>query len=77
MSAVGLPALPRRMRIRKGRIMHRVRRAASGDVESLCRRPHPARGVSSTIPRAQGPEDWWSAERHWYPDCLECNKIDP
>jgi hypothetical protein len=65
---------PRRMRIRKGRVMHQVvpRTSGSNSLESVCRRKHPVKGVHSTIPRAEAPADWWTAERLWYPDCKHC-----
>lgn len=64
------------MRIRHGRVMHRVERRGS-EYRSLCRKPHPVRGVHSTIPRAQGPEDWWDTERYDYSDCSHCPRELP
>ncbi len=61
-----------RMRIEHGRVMHRVRGRGSTDYVSLCDRPHPVKGVSSRVPRAEGHKSMWSTERHWYPDCSHC-----
>lgn len=61
--------LPARMRIKHGRVMHRVERDGIG-LRSLCRRQGALRGL--THPRASGPIDWWSADRYWYPDCTHC-----
>lgn len=61
-----------RMRIHKGRVMHRVRVRAGGDIESQCRTKHPVKGVSGTIPRAFGTAGNWSPVRYWYPDCKHC-----
>lgn len=59
-----------RMRVRKGRVMHRVERHTLGGstvwYRSLCRR----RGGS--LPRADAPADEWSTERYWHPDCGHC-----
>lgn len=66
---------PERMRIRHGRVMHQVNERPSG-IESQCRRKHPVKGVSSTIPRAEGPAEWWTTVRHWYPDCTHCPTDD-
>jgi hypothetical protein len=71
-----VPAAPKRddlprMRIHRGRVMHRVERTGRG-YRSLCRRKHPVKGVSSTVPRADGDADDWTTERHWYPDCQHC-----
>lgn len=60
-----------RMRIHRGRVMHRVERTADG-YRSLCRKPHPVKGVNSTIPRADSYADDWTTDRHWYPDCQHC-----
>lgn len=73
------PALPR-MRVRKGRVMHRVRRASlggHGGFESLCRRGSGIRGVKTTYARASGAVDDWSALRYWYPDCRHCPPEEP
>jgi hypothetical protein len=69
--------LTQRMRIRKGRVMHKVKRWNSNgrsepELESQCRRGSGIKGVSATYPRAQGPESWWTTERYWYPDCARC-----
>jgi hypothetical protein len=56
------------MRIRHGRVMHQVERRYDG-LASLCTRPDK---LGKPVPRAQGPEDWWTAERYWYPDCTRC-----
>lgn len=72
-TALNAEELPVRMRIRKGRVMHRVRQwPSSGDIESLCRRKHPVKGVTSTFARAAGPASWWTRTRYWYPDCGHC-----
>lgn len=69
-----IPELPR-MRIRRGRVMHRVR--VRGDwYESRCRRGAGIRGVSTTFARAYAPFDEWTTERYWYPDCQHCPKED-
>jgi hypothetical protein len=71
-------ALPDRYRVRKGRVMHRVVRRTGGgrggdaDLESQCRQGIGVKGVSTTRPRATGPEDEWSRERYWYEDCRHC-----
>jgi hypothetical protein len=52
--------------------MHAVEQAATGWVRSKCRRPHPVRGVKSTVPRAEAYAEDWTAERLWYPDCPHC-----
>lgn len=67
--------LPDRYRARRGRVMHRVRRVTGGgmvDLESLCRKRGGVRGVKTTYPRAQGPEEDWSKDRYDYPDCTHC-----
>lgn len=61
-----------RMRIRHGRVMHRVRARSDGWLESLCPRP-PRSWMRSTVARAFGPADWWSADNVLsYPDCRHC-----
>lgn len=70
--------LPQRMRIRKGRVMHRVirhnRTATFGEpsIESMCRRRYGPKGAKTTCPRADGPASWWFTERYWYLDCPHC-----
>ncbi len=67
-----------RYRTRKGRVMHRVYRVTGGgrggraDLESMCQKKHPLKGIKTTSPRTVGPEDDWSKERYWYPDCTHC-----
>lgn len=62
----------RRMRVRRGRVMHAVVPDGAGWLRSKCRRPQ-VRGVSSPgLPRAYAPADDWSADRYWYPDCQRC-----
>jgi hypothetical protein len=72
MAQPGTGASERRMRVRRGRVMHVVEAAPSGWLRSKCRRPHPVRGVRGSVPRAEAPEADWSHERLWYPDCRHC-----
>ena len=60
-----------RMRVRKGRVMHKVERTPDG-YRSVCRKPHPVKGVNSTLPRVENYAEEWTTERHWYPDCRHC-----
>jgi hypothetical protein len=67
------PAEPlRRMRVRKGRVMHLVEPAGKGWLRSKCRKPHPVKGVNRTEPRVQAYEEDWTDKRLWYPDCKHC-----
>lgn len=74
----GRELLPDRYRCRKGRVMHRVYRLTGGgrggsaDLESMCRRGSGIKGVKTTYPRANGPEDDWSKDRSWYENCRHC-----
>jgi hypothetical protein len=63
---------PQRMRIYRGRVMHQVEASGSGWLRSKCQRPHPVKGVSGTVPRAEGRAELWSSDRRWYPDCQHC-----
>lgn len=62
----------RRMRIERGRVMHLVEETHGGWLRSKCRRPHPVKGVSGTLPRAEAPAANWTDKRLWYPDCKHC-----
>jgi hypothetical protein len=58
-----------RMRIERGRMMHRVAPRDALWLESLCE-------STSGVPRAAGRLDDWSAERDAYPDCKDCPSED-
>lgn len=55
-----------RMRIRRGRVMHRVKTWGKDGYQSLCRT------ADGGMPRAFGYHDLWETERYWYPDCQRC-----
>jgi hypothetical protein len=66
----------RRMRTRRGRVMHAVVERPGGGLESLCRQKSRLKGVNTTYPRAHGPAADWSEDRYWYPDCKHCPPDD-
>jgi hypothetical protein len=55
-----------RMRVNRGRVMHRVTAWGDGGYQSVCREP------GTTVPRARGLADHWTAYRGVYPDCKRC-----
>jgi hypothetical protein len=65
--------MQRRMRVRKGRVMHAVETGTSGWLRSVCHRPRPVKGVSGTVPRVEAyAEDWTEDNLLGYPDCAHC-----
>lgn len=64
----------RRMRIRRGRVMHIVEPTGQRWLQSQCRRRD---RYGHTRPRAVGPTGDWSDEQHWYPNCKHCPAHQP
>lgn len=59
--------LPDRMRVPRGRVLHRVQPILDGTwYASLCRTGRPSTA------RALAPREDWSTERLGYPDCARC-----
>jgi len=63
--AEGAIELPR-MRLYRGRVMHRVRRRDDGGYESICRGRN---GMAQSV----GPPDSWTAGPAFYPHCRKCS----
>ena len=61
-----------RMRIYRGRVMHRVKQRGDWYV-SLCMRPHPVLGAKRPLPRVENyTGDWTTDNPLGYPDCKHC-----
>ena len=67
---------PPRMRARRGRVMHVVKRRRGDELESVCRKPSGIKGVSATYSRVSPApaEDWTADNPLGYPDCKHCTE---
>jgi hypothetical protein len=60
------------MRVKNGRVMHRVEPSGIG-LRSMCRRKHPVKGVSGTLPRVEAYPEYWTKDNPLgYPNCQHC-----
>ncbi len=64
-------------RIERGRGLHAVDQTHKYTRYSRCRKPHPVKGVSSTVARAAGPPEVWRFDDPpgFYPRCRYCEKV--